>query len=162
MERRMTWLRLMVVVLLLALALPLSVSADAIVYRYNDVQVPVSGWVPNLCGGEWVYIDGVAHFSGHTVITGNKARFNGHLNGQGVSGVGLTSGAKYNYPISSHFSDSFNNQFTTYSGIYVFSEKLIGQGPNNNMVVTSQFHYTFDFSTGEFRVLVDNFRIDCH
>ncbi len=147
---------------LFALLLVTPAQAGAYVDRYNDVDVPVTGWVPNDCGGEPVYFEGVAHYSGHLVFNDNRGRITQHVNGQGVTGVGMWSGVKYNYPGSVNSTSSFNANTSTVTFNDRMAVKLIGQGPDNNQIVTMEYHVTIDLSTWTWTVLVDNARFECH
>jgi hypothetical protein len=78
-------------------------------------------------------------------------------NAQGMSGVGLTTGAQYRgtgvsqrqLSINVGVEDTFVNTFS-----------LIGQGSGNNLLVHETLHITIN-ANGDLTVVHDNFSIDC-
>jgi len=81
----------------------------------------------------------------------------GHDNPQGISGVGLTTGTKYQGTGVTQF--EFNAKF----GIEetdINNFRMIGQGPGNNLLVHENFHVTVN-ANGTLTVFHDNFSIEC-
>jgi len=80
-----------------------------------------------------------------------------HFQPQGVSGVSLTTGLHYNatgvtqetFNVKAGLEDTFVNNFN-----------IIGQGPNNNLLVHENFHITIN-ANGTVTASVDNFSVDC-
>jgi hypothetical protein len=80
-----------------------------------------------------------------------------HVQPQGVSGVGMTTGAKYQatgvaqeeFNVKVGIEDTFVNNF-----------RIIGQGPGNNLLVHENAHFTIN-ANGDVTASVDNFSIDC-
>jgi hypothetical protein len=122
-------------------------------------DVPIVASVVNECNGETVVLSGVGHeVIDQTVSTSGNLHFSTHFNGQGVSGVGLTTGAKYS------LSNSVNEQETlagaseeTINQTY----DVIGQGQVPNFVVHSLLHITVN-ANGTVTAFVDNFTSTCH
>ena len=125
----------------------------------NDIHVPVSGTAVSDCpGGESVDFSGSAHLLFHVTINsdgGESADF--HINSQGVSGIGEISGAKYQIPEEVHINTNGHVGVVTTTTL---SEKLIGQGPDNNEVMHMTFHVTVN-ANGTVTASVDNFFIKC-
>jgi hypothetical protein len=79
-------------------------------------------------------------------------------NPQGVSGVGLTTGAKYQ-GVGAFIQDE-SNVTVGEEHTSVANMRLIGQGPGNNLVIHSDFHITV-LASGVVTSFHDNFSIDC-
>jgi len=79
-------------------------------------------------------------------------------NPQGVSGVGLTTGAKYQ-GVGAFIQDE-SNVTVGEEHTSVANMRLIGQGPGNNLVIHSDFHITV-LASGVVTSSHDNFSIDC-
>jgi hypothetical protein len=81
-------------------------------------------------------------------------------NPQGVTGIGLTTGDKYQatgitHPVSNISADGgFNNKFED-----IF--RLIGPGPGNNLQVHENFHLKVD-ADGNVTLFVDSFSVTCN
>src|SRR4051794_1543183 len=67
-----------------------------------NADVPVSFTVTNPCNGEDVLFSGTAHVLVDITINGNTAHLGVNTNFQDLSGVGLTTGAKYQLANSTH------------------------------------------------------------
>src|SRR4051812_26788386 len=78
-------------------------------------------------------------------------------NPQGISGVGLTTGAKY------QATGGTQSEFNAKVGLEetdVNNFRIIGQGPGNNFLVHDNFHVTVN-ANGTITAVHDNFSIDC-
>jgi hypothetical protein len=94
-----------------------------------------------------------------TIDSSGGYHFDAHFQPQGISGIGATSGAKYqgtgetsfrfNVPGPPPFEQSFVNNF-----------KIIGQGPGNNFLIHENMHITVN-ANGDLTVFQDNFSADC-
>lgn len=107
--------------------------------------------------GEFVTLEGNLHVLNH--ITSNKNGFHvkSHVQPQGISGTGQTTGDKYQ--ATGVTQDQFNlGPGQTYTFINNF--RIIGQGPGNNFLVHQNFHYTIN-ANGELTVVVNNSRVEC-
>jgi len=111
------------------------------------------------CTGEWVHITGEVHINIHGVMNGNRINYGQHINYQGLSGEGQTSGRHYSGSgaINGVINGKFDGSF--YTNISFSSIKLNTPGNDNNLVLTSKFKITvnangdvtvsrFDDSTG--------------
>ena len=152
------WRLLALVLLVFGLLLMLAGKAQAATVT-NDIHIPISGTVISGCpGGESVDFSGSAHTLFHATINsdgGESADF--HINGQGVSGIGEISGAKYQLPVAVHINTNGHVGVETTTTL---SAELIGQGPDNNEVMHMTFHVTVN-ANGTVTASVDNFFIKC-
>jgi hypothetical protein len=80
-----------------------------------------------------------------------------HANPQGVTGVGLTSGALYRGTGVTRETITVNGASTD---TFVNSFKLIGPGTTPNLLVTQIFHVTVD-ANGNVTSLVDSTTVKC-
>jgi hypothetical protein len=107
--------------------------------------------------GELVLLDGDLHVLTHITANKNGFHIKSHFQPQGISGTGQTTGDKYQ--ATGVTQDQFNlGPGETFTSINNF--RIIGQGPGNNLLVHSTFHYTIN-ANGELTVVVDNFRAEC-
>jgi len=58
-------------------------------------STPVSMVATNLCNGQNIALQGDTHFSWNLTSNDNSTHLQVHINAQGISGVGMTDGAKY-------------------------------------------------------------------
>ena len=130
----------------------------------TNLRIPLDlvVFVPCAAGGagELVALSGTLHVLTHVTEspTGNL-HLKAHFQPQGVSGVGLTTGDKYqgtgvtqrqtniNGPLP--FTDTFINNF-----------RIIGQGPDNNFTVHQTIHFTVN-ANGEVTAEVVNTKVEC-
>jgi hypothetical protein len=127
----------------------------------NIRDIPVSGTLFNECGGEDVAFSGAFHIVIHSTSDGAGGLHSDiTLNWHGVTGVGLTSGARYQMPEEHHSVENFNseNGFTASNSD---NFRLIGQGPDNNQVVNFLFHLTIT-PDGTVTASFTDFRSVCH
>jgi len=78
-------------------------------------------------------------------------------NPQGVTGYGMTTGAKYQ--ATGETRDGFNS-VVGYEETYVNNFKIIGQGLGNNFLVHDNFHITVN-ADGTVTAFHDNFSVVC-
>lgn len=110
--------------------------------------------------GDLVLLSGNLHILTHLTVNGNRFVYKDHFQPQGISGVGLSTGDKYQATgvTQDRFGGSFvNGQF---SETFVNNFRIIGQGPGNNFLVHENFHVTIN-ANGEVTVVLDNFRTAC-
>ena len=155
-----------VISMLIALTLILvsgasSALAKAITFTDN-VQIPFDliVFVPCAAGGagEDVALSGTLHVLFHTTIDnsgGFHTKF--HFQPQGISGMGLTTGDKYQATGETQGTD---NGKVGFESTFVNNFKIIGQGPGNNFLVHENFHITVN-ANGEVTASVDNFSVEC-
>ena len=161
--RPVVWKILFLAVILVSIAALTAVqaSAQAITFRDN-VRVPFETvvFVPCAAGGagEEVFLSGSIHLMFLTTIDargGFHSKF--HFQPQGVSGYGLTTGARYQGTgvTQGHFNGKVGVQDT-----FVNNFRIIGQGPGNNFMIHQNVHVTIN-ANGEVTALVDNSRVTC-
>lgn len=93
-----------------------------------------------------------------TSASGNM-HFSTHAQPQGVSGVGLFTGAKYQATGVTRNGDHIGMS-GAFNSSYVNNFRLIGQGPDNNLLIHENFHVTFN-ANGELTAIHENFKFDC-
>ncbi len=128
----------------------------------DNVQVPVNipVFIPCASGGagEIVDLSGTFHVLFHATIDdsdGYHSKF--HVQPQGVSGTGLTTGDKYQG--TGVIQDAINDKVGSES-TFVSNFKIIGQGSGNNLLVHENFHVTVN-ANGEVTAFVDDFSVEC-
>jgi hypothetical protein len=139
-----------------------SVSSPDVV---TNVSVPIDllVFVPCANGGagELVELSGDLHMLSTFTINGNNVSGLFHDQPQGVDGVGLVTGDKYQGTgvTESEFKASLQNgQFET---TFVNNFRIIGQGPGNNFLIHENTHVTFN-AKGTLTSIHDNFNgVEC-
>lgn len=130
--------------------------AQATVTTYNT-DVPVSFTLLNPCG-ESIAISGEVHVLVHQTTHGDGTySYASHVNYQGVNGVGVESGDKYQTTSTTNATGSGTGAFNS---SYADSFHLIGQGTTNDYLVHTTIHFTIN-DNGEFTAFVDNFKVEC-
>ena len=152
---------LVVIMLMAALMLPTSAQAAVEVNEsidLTDFQV----FVPCANGGagEVISLDGPLHILITFTINGKNVSGKTHFQPQGLSGVGLDTGDKYQATgvTQDRFKASLQNG--QFNATFVNNFRMIGQGPGNNFLVHENFHVTVN-ANGEVTADVGNFRIEC-
>jgi hypothetical protein len=128
----------------------------------DKTDISLSVFVPCAAGGlgEVVDLSGPLHTLVSITINGNKISGELHSQPQGISGIGETTGAKYQATgvTSESFTASLQNgQANT---TFVDNFRVIGQGPGNNLLVHENLHITVN-ADGTVTVFHDNFSVDC-
>src|SRR5262249_4633724 len=116
--------------------------------------------VPCAAGGagEDVLLTGALHtLISLTVNNGGGVSGVMHFQPQGLSGIGMTTGSKYQGTgvTQTKFSANVGEQMT-----FVNNFRIIGQGPGNNFLVHEVAHVTFN-ANGTVTASFDNLSIDC-
>ena len=124
-----------------------------------DESIPISLSAYNPCSGEAVDLSGRVHYLVNVTedATGGY-HLDVHLNTQGVSGTGQTTGAKYEV----NYTDTFQLNVTN-AGLEATAPlhlNVIGQGQAPNFLLHAQFHIRVD-ATGGLTTYVDGFRLEC-
>ena len=152
------------VVLALTVLFALTVSpamAEATTYRENyKIPLNMYVWIPCAAdgAGEWVALSGRLHVLFHYTFDGNGGfHYKAHYQPQGISGLGQTTGDKYQGTGVTQYQD---NGKVGYEYTYVNNFRIIGQGPGNNYLIHNNFHYTIN-ANGELTAWVDNFSAEC-
>jgi hypothetical protein len=108
--------------------------------------------------GEIVSLSGNLHDLFHITIDGRGGgHFRVHDNPQGITGVGQTTGAKYQ---ATGVTQSQTNFTVGSTDTFINNFRIIGQGPGNNFLVHENFHVTVN-ANGTVTVAHDNFSIEC-
>jgi hypothetical protein len=156
-RRRLISVGLAATLALFALALPTTTRAENTV----NISIPtdILVFIPCAVGGagELVELSGNLHVLMNLTFDnagGVHTRY--HFQPEGISGVGLTTGDKYQgtgvtqneYNAKVGFEDTFVNNF-----------RIIGQGPGNNFLLHQLFHATVH-ANGDVTAFVDNLSIE--
>jgi len=153
----------LVLALTLASSLAAAVSAQAVAITTNDfVPLAAAVFVPCANGGagEVVLISGTLHVQNHITINDNRASIKIHFQPQGASGVGLTTGDVYHATgvTQEHDSVPITNGAAEFT--FVNNFRIIGPGPDNNLLVHQNVHVTID-ANGNVTTTVDNLSVEC-
>jgi hypothetical protein len=117
-------------------------------------------FVPCAAGGEGevVHLTGELHLLIRaTVDSADGFHFKSHINAQGLSGTGLTTGDKYQSPFVANFE---RNSKVGVENTLALNLRIIGQGNGNNFLLHVTVHETVH-PDGTVTAFVDNFRIEC-
>lgn len=135
--------------------------AQATTVTTNEfVPVTVLAFVPcaNDGAGELVILTGTLHVLSHVTIDDQGGlHVKQHFQPQGISGTGLTTGDTY------HGTGVTQSEFDATAGVEqtsINNFRIIGQGPNNNLLVHSTSHVTVT-PNGDVTTVVDNFSVEC-
>ena len=153
----------LVLALTLASSLVAAVSAQAIAITTNDfVPFAQVTFVPCANGGagELVLISGTLHIQQHITINDNRVSLKIHFQPQGASGVGLTTGDTYRATGETQEHDSLPLTGGAAEFTFVNNFKIIGQGPDNNLLVHQTVHVTVN-ANGDVTTIVDNASVEC-
>ena len=123
-------------------AMGAALDADNTTVQVNEI-IPLTGTVLSPCTGEMVQFDGRAHVVTATTPTDGGFTLAYHFNTQNVSGVGLTTGAKYQ--ISDVLSQQETAMFVPLSASadVAIHFRIISDGNLDNFL--ADFVYTFTF-----------------
>ncbi|MCH8987027.1 hypothetical protein IIA94_02560 [Patescibacteria group bacterium] len=142
-------------------ATPVQAKATTITTNIN-IPISLDVFVPCANGGagEIVVLNGPLHVLFHSTLNDNRFRVKAHFQPQGVSGVGMSPGDKYQATgvTQSGFGGSFvNGQFTS---TFVNNFRIIGKGKGNNLLIHMVFHITVN-ANGDVTTTVNNVKFDC-
>lgn len=143
------------------------VSADASTYS-SRTQISVAGsTIPyqadpsGACFGEDITLtSGTVQITSHGTMNQNGFHGTFDVVRQGIHGVGAQTGTQYvlvgtdNVSQSQNVDGAFTSTFTDHINI-------VGQGPDNNAVLSSTFHITVT-PNGDISARVGDFSITCH
>ena len=123
-------------------AMGAALDADNTTVQTNEI-IPLSGTVLSPCSGETVQFDGRAHVVTATTPTDGGFTLAYHFNTQSVSGIGLTTGTKYQ--ISDVLSQQETAMFVPLSATadVAVHFRIISDGNLDNFL--ADFVYTFTF-----------------
>lgn len=144
-----------------ALSGAVSASAQATTVTTNErVPIAVFAFVPcaNDGAGELVVVTGTLHVLTHVTIDDQGGlHVRQHFQPQGVSGTGLTTGDKY------QGTGVTQTEFNATAGIEqtsVNNFRIVGQGPDNNLLIHSNVHVTVT-PNGDVTSVVENSSVEC-
>jgi hypothetical protein len=137
--------------------------ANAIASTSNEkIPVDLLVFIPCANGGagEYVELSGSLHAVTHVTVNGNNFQVKYLDQPQGISGVGETTGDKYQATggTQEQYGGSFVNG--QYEDTYINNFRIIGQGPGNNYLIHENIHVTIN-ANGEVTTYIDNFTADC-
>ena len=134
-------------------------KATAVVTNFSQ-SIDLTVFVPcaALGAGEFVQMSGSLHVL-FVTTTDNQGGFHSefHFQPQGISGTGLTTGAKYQ--ATGETQGTFNGKIGSET-TFINNFKIIGQGPGNNFMNHETFHVTVN-PDGTLTAFVDNFSVTC-
>jgi len=136
----------------------------AIASTTNDiVPIDLTVFVPcaNDGAGELVHAVGTIHQLLSTVINANGTiTLRSHFQPQGLTGIGLTTGDKYNATGVTQTADK--NITAPFPAVSKFIDnfRLIAAGPDNNLLVHEEGHLTIN-ANGTVTVFVDHVSEEC-
>jgi hypothetical protein len=128
-------------------AMGAALDADNTTVQTNEI-IGLSGVVPSPCTGESVQFDGRAHIVTATTATDGGFTLNYHFNTQSVSGVGLTTGTKYQ--ISDVLSEDASAVFVPFGATadVTVHYRIVSDGGLDNFLADIVYTFTFpDLST---------------
>ena len=135
--------------------------AKAAVTVNDSTDISLSVFIPCANGGlgEDVDLEGPLHILLTLTFDGNGGvHVKEHFQPQGLSGVGLTTGAKYQATGVTQDQSNFGAVGSTFT--FVNNFRIIGQGPGNNFLVHEEVHVTVN-ANGTVTVVHDHFSADC-
>ena len=153
----------MLAISLLIVSLAGAALAQALTITTNDfVPFALVAFVPCANGGagELVLVQGTLHLQDHITINNNRANIKTHAQPQGASGVGLTTGDTYNATGVTQEQDSIPIINGAFEFTFINNFRIIGQGPNNNLLVHQTIHQTIN-ANGEVTTTVVNQSVEC-
>ncbi|HEX6802419.1 MAG TPA: hypothetical protein VF133_01980 [Terriglobales bacterium] len=138
------------------------VPAYAAVQVNDTTNVGLSVFIPCAAGGAGEIVDlaGPLHTLISFTINGNNVSGYFHFQPQGISGLGETTGSKYQATglTEESFKTAFQNGQANLT--FVNNFRIIGQGPKNNYLVHETLHFTIN-ADGLLTVFHDNFSVSC-
>jgi len=136
-------------------------AAQATTFKTN-IQVPVDEIVPFVtipCAGEDVALSGTLHILIRGTIDDNggvHSKF--HFQPQGVKGLGLTTGDKYQ--ATGVTQETINATGLPFTRTFVNNFRIIGPGPGNNFLAHDTVHLTIN-ANGTATAVVANSSAEC-
>lgn len=147
----------------LAPDVPSGPELAAVVSTTNDVEITdLTTFVPCANGGAGEVVEAVGRI--HRLMTSvvnpkGTVIVKTQSQPQGLSGVGLTTGDKYQATGVTQETDVFVAPFP-FIAAFTNNFRFIGPGPNNNLLIHEEFHITVN-ANGTFTVSDDHFSMEC-
>jgi hypothetical protein len=134
---RFNWIVLTLVVVLAVGVATLPMQATVT----TNTSIPITLGVDIPCAGEVVVLNGPLHIL-FSVTFDSAGGFHmmALFQPQGISGLGQTSGAKYQATGETEFQT--NAKAVPFETSFVNNFKIIGQGPGNNLLIHENMHLT--------------------
>lgn len=131
-------------------------TAPAVIFN-ESIPFEASVTIPKT--GDVVQLSGALHYKvDETFDSAGGLQFKIQMQPQGVSGVDLTTGVKYQGNGGTQTMEIFTaNGAVSLTSVNNF--RIIGQGPDNNYTVHENFHVTIN-ANGDVTAAIDNFTID--
>lgn len=152
---------LIVMLLMVALVAPGSVSAAAETFTVSSTfPIDMLVFVPCAAGGagELVELTGNLHDLFHVTFTPSGTyRISVVDNPQGITGIGWTTGVKYQ---GTGITRDNSGGRVGFEATYINNFKIIGQGTGNNFLIHENLHITVN-ANGTLTVFHDNFSVEC-
>jgi hypothetical protein len=150
------------VALLLSMAGPGGFGAATTSTASIRFPISISVFVPCAAGGngEVVDLSGSLHVVFSFIVNKNSVHINNLANPQGVSGVGETTGDKYQGTGETRSDMHFDVFAFPLNVTFVNNFRIIGQGPDNNFLVHENLHMTVN-PNGALTSFVDDFSLTC-
>jgi hypothetical protein len=125
----------------------------------TNTSIPITLFVDIPCAGELVVLNGPLHIlSSVTFDSAGGFHMLGHFQPQGISGLGQTTGAKYQATGETEFQT--NAKAVPFETSFVNNFKIIGQGPGNNLLIHENMHLTVN-ANGTVTAVIDNTSVEC-
>jgi hypothetical protein len=152
----------MMIVCVAAVLAIVVVPSNAAVQLNDKTLIDLTVFVPCAAGGagEIVDLSGPLHTLISSTLNGNNVSGKFHFQPQGISGIGETTGDKYQATgvTQQTFKASLQNGQSNLT--FVNNFRIVGQGPGNNFLVHENLHINVN-ANGTLTVFHDNFSIDC-
>ncbi len=151
---------LMTTIILLAAIIEPSAKAEVTSNTVIPINIPVFAPCANGGAGETIALSGELHTLITYTVNGNVKNVTRHDQVQGITGVGLNSGDKYQATgvTRNKFSDKIIGGH--YEETYINNFRIIGPGPGNNYLVHQNVHVTIN-QNGEVTANVEDVSVDC-
>ena len=150
------------VLLPVTIALLISTAGSAAVVENARFPISLDVFIPCAAGGsgEVVTLTGDLHVLMSSTVNGNNVHFSAQFNPQGISGVGVTTGEKYQGTGITRSDLNANVQDFPFTNTFVNNFRIIGQGIENNFVIHENFHVTIN-AGGRITAYIDDFSSEC-
>lgn len=115
------------------------------------------------CTGENVILSGTEHLVLHGVYNPNTGTYKQDysVNLQGVSGVGETTGNKYQFVGGARSGYSTSSDGCTITSSWIETVNITTAGANNNLYEKIRYTTTYNYCTGEYTVKREVFESGC-
>ena len=109
----------------------------------DNLKIDIGGTIDSPCTGETIALDGSSHIVMTLDETSDGATLNYHFNTQGVTGVGVESGVKYQFIEVLSQDESAVFIPLNGSGTVVLHERVISDGSADNFLADIGYTFTF-------------------